>query len=378
MDCAASRLAGLSRRLGRPVEIDGAALLGERAALAGFSRQGSLTVGGAGRMVRTADGWIVLQLARDSDWEAMPALTGAAINAGDWASVERALAQQPSAEVVETGRLLGLAIASCSQVAQVPATNSVGAVGRRAGGSAAGAKTASGLRVVDLSALWAGPLCAHLLGLAGAHVTKVEDPRRRDGARRGPRAFYNLLHDGHDEVEIDFASPAGRDELRRLISAADVVIESSRPRAMEQLGIDPDHIADGPMIWLSITAYGRTGPLSNAVGFGDDAAAAAGVWLPAEQPGERPHFVGDALADPVTGLAAAVAVLEAVEAGGGQWIDMGLCPTVRNLLKHGEADGEQAALDAPHATVECDSNGQWIVVTDELSVPVAPPRARRP
>jgi crotonobetainyl-CoA:carnitine CoA-transferase CaiB-like acyl-CoA transferase len=310
----------------------------------------------------------------------MPALTGVAATAdGDWRTVESALAASTCAEIIETGRLLGLAIAPCDPAPYpVPATTPVpaSAFRQRASGSAEGARSADGLRVLDLSALWAGPLCAHLLGLAGAHVTKVEDPRRPDGARFGPRQFYDLLHSGHDHVEVDFAGAQGREELRRLIRAADVVIESSRPRVMEQLGIDPDHVADGPLIWLSITAYGRTGPQSNAIGFGDDVAVAAGAWLAAEYPDERPHFVGDALADPITGLAAAVAVLEAVDVGGGQWVDIALCDTVREMTQSGF--NEQAAPGEGDARVERDRDGQWIVVTDEQSVPVAPPRARRP
>ena len=71
-----------------------------------------------------------------------------------------------------------------------------------------------GSLVVDLSALWSGPLCAHLLTLAGARVVKVESASRLDGARRGPPAFFDLLHAGQESVVLDL--PTERDRLRHL------------------------------------------------------------------------------------------------------------------------------------------------------------------
>src|SRR4029453_19173112 len=94
--------------------------------------------------------------------------------------------------------------------------------------------------VVDLSSLWAGPLCAHLLGLQGARVVKVESTGRPDGARRGPAAFFDLLHGGPRGVARDLRDPAGAACLRRLLAAADVVVEASRPRALRQLGIEAE------------------------------------------------------------------------------------------------------------------------------------------
>lgn len=125
--------------------------------------------------------------------------------------------------------------------------------------------------MVDFSALWAGPLCAHLLGLAGADVIKVETPDRPDGARRGHPGFYRLLHAGHRSVVLDPATPRGRDALAALVASAGIVIEASRPRALGRWGLDP---AKTPATWISITAAGRS---SDRVGFGDDVAAGAGL-----------------------------------------------------------------------------------------------------
>jgi crotonobetainyl-CoA:carnitine CoA-transferase CaiB-like acyl-CoA transferase len=135
------------------------------------------------------------------------------------------------------------------------------------------------LKVVDLSSLWAGPLCSHLLQQAGFAVTKVESTHRPDGARFGHPHFFAELDEGKSHVEIDFRSLLGISELRALIETADVVIEGSRPRALQQLGIEVDEIMGNaqPQVWLSITGYGRIGLAGQRVGFGDDCAAAGGL-----------------------------------------------------------------------------------------------------
>jgi crotonobetainyl-CoA:carnitine CoA-transferase CaiB-like acyl-CoA transferase len=169
--------------------------------------------------------------------------------------------------------------------------------------------------------MWAGPLCAHLLGLAGARVVKVEDPDRPDGARHGDPLLFEMLHRGHRRMTVSFARAQDREGLRRLVDEADVVIEGSRPRALEALGLGPSAFcaARPGRTWVSITGYGRTGSRSNWVAFGDDAAAAGGL-LSRDRAG-RPVFCADAVADPVTGLFAATAALASMAAGGGHLVD---------------------------------------------------------
>jgi crotonobetainyl-CoA:carnitine CoA-transferase CaiB-like acyl-CoA transferase len=185
--------------------------------------------------------------------------------------------------------------------------------------------------VVDLSAMWAGPLCASILGQAGGSVVKVEDPRRPDGARSGSPAFYELLHRGHESVVLDLRSP----DFEALLRTADVVIEGSRPRALEQLGVDREALAaETGCVWVSITARGLDGPDRNRAGFGDDCAVAGG--LVATDPDDGgPLFCGDALADPVTGILAAATALQAL-ADGGPWIvDAGLARCAAALVHAG-------------------------------------------
>ena len=102
--------------------------------------------------------------------------------------------------------------------------------------------------VVDLSSLWAGPLCGSLLAEAGADVIKVESATRPDGARQGPAAFFDLLNGRKRSVVArPEPSPDGARQLAELLATADVVIEASRPRALEQMGIDAHDVqCDGP------------------------------------------------------------------------------------------------------------------------------------
>jgi crotonobetainyl-CoA:carnitine CoA-transferase CaiB-like acyl-CoA transferase len=178
--------------------------------------------------------------------------------------------------------------------------------------------------VIDLSSLWAGPLCGQLLAEAGARVIKIESVSRPDPVRQAAPVLFDRLHARKESVALDFREAGDLERLRTLLLRADVVISSARPRAFVQLGLEPASIFAGnpSLVWVAITGHGWTGEGCNAVGFGDDAAAAAG--LVAHDGAGRPLFAGDALADPLTGLAAAGGALEAIGRGGGLLVDASL------------------------------------------------------
>lgn len=292
---AADDLAQQTARWGQTVVVDGPALLGERAALTGMGRNGDTSVGGSARFVQAADGKIVVNLARPEDVESLPALVGQSLSADDWPLIAAGIARLRSAELVDTATLLGIPIAVPSSY-RLP----VESPGRELhhGGPR---RVVERPLVVDLTSLWAGPLVGGLLAEAGARVVKVEGAGRPDGARRGTPEFFDLLNHAKECVEIDFANADDQAFLRRLLAAADLVLEGSRPRVMDRLGIDPCPLAETGVSWLSINACGRTGTAGMRVGFGDDTAVAGGLWLPGDPPG----FVADAVADPIAGLAAA-------------------------------------------------------------------------
>ncbi len=158
-------------------------------------------------------------------------------------------------------------------------------------------------------------------------MVKVESIDRPDGARRGDPRFYQLLHPAGETVVIDPSSPADRARLVDLVRSADVVIEASRPRALAGWGLAADQHAVEGAVWLCITAFGRRN--GDRIGFGDDVAVAGGL---AGLRGRDYAFVGDAIADPLTGLAGAVAVMRALDAGGGKLIDLAMASVVASTL----------------------------------------------
>ncbi|MGA4992161.1 CoA transferase [Nonomuraea bangladeshensis] len=300
----------LSSLTGGRVDLDGAALLTERAAMTGRGRAGATSAGGSCRLLAAADGWVALSCARPGDDDLAGALVGRTPSGSPWPDLARWCRGRTAGEIVGRARLLGLAAAAVGEWRRpAPARRPIGLP-----------IVARGALVVDFSALWAGPLCAHLLGLAGADVVKVETPQRPDGARFGHGGFYDLLHAGHRSVVLDPDDPVDRRALHALAARADVVIEASRPRALARWGLDARRAAAAGTVWLSITAYGRA---HDRVGFGDDVAAAAGLvaW---EADSGAPVFCGDAIADPLTGLYAACRVLERLGRGEGALLDVAM------------------------------------------------------
>jgi CoA transferase family III len=308
----ARRLADAFRQL-TGVAVDAAELLTGRAALLGLSPQGRISAGGATRLMRSSDGWCALTLSRQDDIDAVPALLESDAVADDpWPALEQWMAGNSSANVTARARLLGLPVAALGETPAAPPRITTL-------GTAAAPRKPSGLLVADLSSMWAGPLCGQLLARSGATVVKVETPGRPDGTRAGPSAFFDWMNSGKLSYAVDFGEPSA---LRRLLEAADVIIESSRPAALAHRGLGPTDIArrDGG-VWLRITGHGADGERANWVAFGDDAAVSGGLVGGTET---EPVFCGDAIADPLTGLHAALSVAESLSRGGGELIELSM------------------------------------------------------
>jgi len=320
----ASAIADLASEQGRALQLDVHEVLTGRAAEASWHRQGTVSANGTCRLLPAADGWLAVNLARPVDVRSLPAVLGRDFAGDPWAELSAGARGRPAAEVAAAAQLVGIPAAVLGRDAPVPLR--IMPLGPRAA-----ARSAQDL-VVDLSAMWAGPLCASILGRAGWRVLKVEDSRRPDGARSGPPSFYARLHAGQPTVRLDFGSAAGRAELLRLAGKATVVIESSRPRALRGLGlIAEEWLSAAPgRIWVSVTGYGRD-DAQQRVAFGDDAAVAGG--LVAYSPNGAPVFCGDAIADPLTGLYAGLAALAAHAAGGGALVDVAMAGVSADIAR---------------------------------------------
>lgn len=309
---AREEIATLTRGLGRRVDI---------ASLGVTDRTGELPLGPPGRLVspngacrlfRAADGWMALNLAREEDKGLVAAWLECEPAADPWRLVAAQAAQWSSDDLRERARLLGLPACRVGEVRDVDREPPSGNPDR------AGRSARARPRVIDLSVLWAGPLCGCILAAMGADVLRIDSARRPDPSRISTPGFFDRLNGAKRELRLDLASAGGQAWLRDLVLDADVVITSARRRGLASIGLDPETIlaARPGLIWVAVTGYGLA---DDRVAFGDDAAAAGGLvgWTPAGQPG----FLGDALADPVTGLAAAAGALRALESGGGVLLD---------------------------------------------------------
>jgi hypothetical protein len=311
--CADQTIARLATATGSQAiaKLEGATLLCERAMLGSMAIPGRVSAGGGCQLFDAADGTIALNLARPADRELLPALFETnELDADDREAIAARIARSDAAALVMRGRSMGLAIAAEHETSGSPVDACVELV---TGPAAAASVRRHTPRVVDLSALWAGPLAAHLLWLAGADVVKVESRTRPDAMREGNNTFYALLNQGKASVVLDFGDANDRRALLSLIAAADIVIEAARPRALAQLGINAAQIVRRTpgLVWLTITGHGALGEAANWVGFGDDCGVSGGLSAALRAASGRPGFVGDAIADPLTGMLAALVAWEA-------------------------------------------------------------------
>jgi crotonobetainyl-CoA:carnitine CoA-transferase CaiB-like acyl-CoA transferase len=343
-----------ARAAGMTARVDGSVIT-ERAAWLGLKRDGALSANGKCRMIRVRDGWLAVNLPRDDDWAAMPAWLGREIANDDWRTIEESTRDQSRNKLAEDAQLLGLAVAAVGD-AYTPSP-----LITRMGRSSKRRKTKP--LVLDLSSLWAGPLCGALLAEAGADVIKIESRSRPDGARFGDADFFDRLNAGKRMLALDFQKD--RDILRKLFAAADIVIESARPRVLAQWGFSLSDIfkTNSDLIWVSVTGYGRESARANWVGFGDDVAAAAGLVANGS---DSPMFIGDAIADPLAGLVAAASAFACLATGGGFLVDASLFAAATFI-----------ATTPPikeAATIE-QYDGAWMQRGSGWSEPVLQPRA---
>lgn len=333
--------------------VDADAIIAGRAGLLGLSPHGRISAGGATRLMPSRDGWCALTLSRPDDVDTVPALLESDEVNDTWSAVERWVAANAAADITHRARLLGLPVAALAEApAEPPRVFPYGA--------AAAPRGPSGLLVADLSAMWAGPLCGQLLAQAGATVVKVESTTRPDGARSGPHEFFDWMNGGKLSYLVDFDEPTG---LQALLAAADVVIESSRPAALARRGLGPTDVdpPDGK-VWLRITGHGTEGDRANWVAFGDDAAVAGGLVC---GPDDTPVFCGDAIADPLTGLHAAVAVAQSLRSGGGELIEMSMAAVAATYAELAQT-GETYCTATPQSSAQASPLGADNAVVEQL------------
>jgi formyl-CoA transferase len=209
----------------------------------------------------------------------------------------------------------------------------------------------SGVRVLDLSRILAGPWATQLLADLGAEVVKIEHPdggddtrrwgppwlKDRDGRDTAESAYYLAANRGKQSVAIDLATPEGAAQVRALAARAHVLVENFKVGGLARYGLDWDHLRtiNPALVYCSITGYGQTGPNAGRAGYDAAIQAEAGLMSltgePDGSPGAGPQKVGVAVADLMTGLYATVGILAALRhaeaTGEGQQLDLALYDT---------------------------------------------------
>ncbi|WP_409472668.1 CaiB/BaiF CoA transferase family protein [Streptomyces sp. HC307] len=243
----------------------------------------------------------------------------------------------------------------------------------------------TGLRVLDMATLFAGPLAATMLGDFGAEVVKIEHPTRPDPSRgHGPAKddiglWWKILGRNKRTITLDLSKPGGRAALLRLAATADVVIENFRPGTLEKWDLGWPELSDAnPRLVLTrVTGFGQFGPYAHRPGFGTLAEAMSGFAAITGEPDAPPTLPPFGLADSIAGLATAYAVLTALAArdrtGEGQVVDMAIIepiltvlgpqPTWYDQLGHVQPrTGNRSQNNAPRNTYRT-ADGTWVAVS---------------
>ncbi|UVH50724.1 CaiB/BaiF CoA-transferase family protein [Pseudomonas sp. CBSPBW29] len=281
----------------------------------------------------------------------------------------------------------------------------------------------TGLRVLDLSRVLAGPWCGQVLADLGAEVIKIERPQSGDDTRgwgppwmktdtgesSGQASYYQSTNRGKLSVAIDLATPEGQELVRALAASSDVLIENYKAGSLTRYGLDYATLAEvNPrLVYCSITGFGQTGPRAEEPGYDFIIQGIGGLMsITGERddlPGGGPQKVGVAFSDLMTGLYSTVAIQAALlsreRTGVGQHIDMALLDVQvatlanqsMNYLASGkvpERYGNAHANIVPYQVfraadrdfiIACGNDSQFVALCHSIGLPHLPddPRFRR-
>ena len=249
----------------------------------------------------------------------------------------------------------------------------------------------TGLKVLELGQLIAGPFAAKTLADFGADVVKIETPKTGDPLRKwrllkdGTSVWWQVQSRNKRSVALDLKDKTAQDIVRQLAKDVDVLIENFRPGAMEGWGLGPDELlAINPrLIMLRISGYGQTGPYRDKPGFGVVAEAMSGLRHLTAEPGRVPVRVGVSLGDTLASLHGVIGILLALherqKSGQGQVIDVALYEAVFNCMESllpeysafgavREAAGSALPGIAPSNAYRCQDEGYVLIAGNGDSI----------
>ncbi len=243
----------------------------------------------------------------------------------------------------------------------------------------------SGLKVLDIATVFAGPMAATMLGDFGADVIKVEHPTKADSVRwhgaskDGVGLWWKIIGRNKRTITLYLGSPEGQEVLKQLVVDADVLIENFRPGTLERWGLSPEilHEINPGLVIARVTGFGQFGPYSSRPGFGTLAEAMSGFAAITGEPDGPPTLPPFGLADGIAGLTAAYAIMVALhsknETGKGQVIDLAIIEPILTVLgpqiiaydQLGEIQprlGNRSSNNAPRNTYRT-KDGSWLAIS---------------
>lgn len=247
-----------------------------------------------------------------------------------------------------------------------------------------------GVRILDLGQVIAMPFCTQWLAWMGAEVNLVESRRHFTsrvtppfhGGPSDPDAsgHFNLLNGAKRSCTVDISRPEGRELVLRLVAVSDVIVDNFATGVIERLGFGYDTVRElrPDIIMLSIGAFGRSGPMKDAIGFHSAVNLFSGVADVTGYRGGRPRIMGGVIPDPLSGAYAAFAILAALHhrrrTGEGQYIDGAMYEAMLSLIPEAVIDftlNGQAPVRigngdrgcAPHGIFRCRGDDAWVAVT---------------
>ena len=260
----------------------------------------------------------------------------------------------------------------------------------------------AGIRVLDLTWVWAGPFGSMNLAHLGADVIRVESSVRPDLYRRGPAAppdieptlntngMFNQWNQGKRSVAVDLRHPRGIEIVKRLVAEVDIVFQNFATGVLERLGLGYDVLKaiDPRVILASVSGYGQSGPYRAYMGYGPATGPLSGLASASGFPGGGPEETGVAMPDPTAGITAAYAVTAALlrrdETGVGEHLDVTLWEATAALnldgwmefaLRGSQAEriGNRDPRMAPHGCFPAAGDDEWVTIacTDEDFVALA-------
>jgi len=216
----------------------------------------------------------------------------------------------------------------------------------------------AGIRVLDAASFMAAPMTAMWLGDFGADVVKIEHPkgdmmRTWGSSKDGVPLFWKVVGRNKRSVTLDLHVEKGQQLFKRLAAKADVVVENFRPGTMARWGLDYESLrtVNPRLVMLSVSAFGQTGPYSRRAGFGTLAEAMSGYAHMTGSPDGPPLLPGFGLADGITGICGAFAIMVALHerdtaSGLGQSIDLAIYEPLMTVLGHPFIEYDQLGIVA--------------------------------